>query len=224
MFGAKIPLAKTDPLSLVILPDTGRLPDKVDTRMHSRLPYPQIVDQKSKPLCTAEVVKFLVYFAQSIIVDPSQLYNRSRSMEMSAERRYVPQEQEGVPLDVALQAASDTYGVRPVRLWPSISNLQRSLSLGFPFGFAFILTDEGVAWMRDRTAQIGTSFVYPSSSVFATPVASHAVVAVGFDAQKQLFLIRNSFGQFWGDEGHFFIPFQAILEGRYAASEFFIVL
>ena len=46
----------------------------------------------------------------------------------------------------------------------------------------------------------------------------HAVVAVGFDDQKQAFLIRNSWGSDWGIKGYFWMPYDFISNGNYAHS------
>ena len=38
-------------------------------------------------------------------------------------------------------------------------------------------------------------------------MGGHAVVAVGYDDEKQAFLIRNSWGTDWGQQGHFWMPY-----------------
>ena len=39
------------------------------------------------------------------------------------------------------------------------------------------------------------------------PNGSHAMCIVGYDNAKQLFLVRNSFGDDWGELGYFWIPY-----------------
>ena len=39
---------------------------------------------------------------------------------------------------------------------------------------------------------------------------SHAVVILGYNLSKQMFLAKNSFGTNWGDNGYFWIPFEYI--------------
>lgn len=43
---------------------------------------------------------------------------------------------------------------------------------------------------------------------YEQPIGGHAMVAVGFDAAKRLFLIRNSWGPDWGIGGYFWMPFE----------------
>ncbi len=38
-------------------------------------------------------------------------------------------------------------------------------------------------------------------------IGGHAVTFVGYDLSKKLFLARNSFGEDWGEEGYFWVPF-----------------
>ena len=39
-------------------------------------------------------------------------------------------------------------------------------------------------------------------------LGGHAVLAVGYDNQKQIIIMRNSWGKAWGDKGYFYMPFQ----------------
>lgn len=39
-------------------------------------------------------------------------------------------------------------------------------------------------------------------------INAHAVVLVGYDLNRNLFLAKNSFGNTWGDNGYFWIPFE----------------
>jgi C1A family cysteine protease len=38
-------------------------------------------------------------------------------------------------------------------------------------------------------------------------VGGHAVLAVGYDDTKQVFLVRNSWGSGWGMQGYFTLPY-----------------
>ena len=42
------------------------------------------------------------------------------------------------------------------------------------------------------------------------PLGGHAVTALGYDLTKQLILIKNSFGNEWGDNGYGWISFDYI--------------
>jgi C1A family cysteine protease len=41
-------------------------------------------------------------------------------------------------------------------------------------------------------------------------VGGHAVVAVGYDNKKRVFIVKNSFGTGWGDQGYFYLPYEYV--------------
>ena len=41
-------------------------------------------------------------------------------------------------------------------------------------------------------------------------LGGHAIMAVGYDIQKKVFIIQNSWGDKWGDNGYFYMPFDFI--------------
>lgn len=56
----------------------------------------------------------------------------------------------------------------------------------------FNVTSDGVLWMPDRSAQ---------------PVGGHAMLIVGADFTNRVYIVRNSWGASWGDNGHCYVPF-----------------
>jgi C1A family cysteine protease len=45
-----------------------------------------------------------------------------------------------------------------------------------------------------------------------TVVGGHAVLAMGYDDAKRVFLVRNSWGPAWGDGGYFYMPYAYLLD------------
>lgn len=43
------------------------------------------------------------------------------------------------------------------------------------------------------------------------PLGGHAVAIVGYDIETQYFICRNSWGDDWGDEGYFYMPYEYVL-------------
>jgi C1A family cysteine protease len=39
-------------------------------------------------------------------------------------------------------------------------------------------------------------------------LGAHAMTFVGYDLNKKLFLVRNSFGKYWGLNGYCYMPFE----------------
>ena len=53
-------------------------------------------------------------------------------------------------------------------------------------------------------------------------VGGHAVLAVGYDDATQTFLVRNSWGATWGQDGYFTMPY-AYLTTRGLSSDFWTI-
>lgn len=53
-------------------------------------------------------------------------------------------------------------------------------------------------------------------------LGGHAVLLVGYDKSRQVYIARNSWGARWGDKGYFYMPFQVIQNTR-MSSDFWIV-
>lgn len=70
---------------------------------------------------------------------------------------------------------------------------------GFVFGFTVYESFEG-----DEVARTGKmSLPGPKEQM----MGGHAVFCVGYDDNQQHFIVRNSWGEEWGDEGHFYMPY-----------------
>jgi len=53
-------------------------------------------------------------------------------------------------------------------------------------------------------------FTLPDFSKDTLSISGHAVLLLGFDFGVQSFIARNSWGQGWGVDGHFLLPFRAV--------------
>lgn len=100
---------------------------------------------------------------------------------------------------------------------PSVMKL--CLSEGNPFVFGFTVYE---SFESDAVAQTG---IVPMPATDATGkitesvVGGHAVMCVGYDDSKKMFLCRNSWGSSWGLAGYFWIPYE-YLTNQYLAADF----
>ncbi len=53
-------------------------------------------------------------------------------------------------------------------------------------------------------------------------LGGHAVLVVGYDVGKKHYIVRNSWGSDWGDEGHFYLPFE-YLTSKGLASDMWMI-
>ncbi|KAF8596208.1 cysteine proteinase [Ceratobasidium sp. AG-I] len=71
-----------------------------------------------------------------------------------------------------------------------IKELRQCLDRGLPFVFVMAHDD-----------------VLADSSKKDTSNKLHSLMGVGYDQTEQVFIIRNSWGETWGDKGHFYMPY-----------------
>lgn len=98
-----------------------------------------------------------------------------------------------------------------------LTDLLQCLAQGFPFVFGFSVYDN---FESPDLAKNGYVLSMPTSDMKL--LGGHAVVAVGYDQTKQLFLVRNSWGKDWGNNGYFWQPFDYLTNAN-LASDFWVV-
>ena len=85
-----------------------------------------------------------------------------------------------------------------------IEQLENAIKNGYPFVFGIATYDNNLLINKNNVLQD------PSNN----KTGSHAVCCVGFDREKRLFKIRNSWGVKWGESGHFYMSYESILSDR----------
>lgn len=86
------------------------------------------------------------------------------------------------------------------QLVADVDGMVQALSDNQPVVFGIIIYS-GFMWL-DAT---NTVVAMPSEN--ETDIGAHAMCAVGYDLTKKLFLVKNSFGTDWGNQGYCWIPF-----------------
>ncbi|MEI8075167.1 MAG: C1 family peptidase [Bacteroidota bacterium] len=81
----------------------------------------------------------------------------------------------------------------------SLVQLQSCLAEGFPFVFGFTVFES--------FQSIGKNGIMPMPKPSEKRLGGHAVMAVGYDDNKKVFLVRNSWSNVWGDQGYFYMPY-----------------
>ena len=96
------------------------------------------------------------------------------------------------------------------RVYQSISTIINALNEGYPvvFGFAVYESFEG-----EEVAKTG---IMPMPKENEKLLGGHAVAVVGYCNKQKHFIIRNSWGEEWGDKGYFYMPYKFITNPQYA--------
>jgi C1A family cysteine protease len=87
------------------------------------------------------------------------------------------------------------------------------LAAGYPFVFGFTVYESFES--QDMAHSGVLQMPQPDEQV----LGGHAVLAVGYDDASQRFIVRNSWGDTWGQAGYFTMPY-AYLTTRGLASDF----
>jgi C1A family cysteine protease len=97
----------------------------------------------------------------------------------------------------------------------TVDNIRRSIYQGLPVCFGF---DVYASFMSSAVASSG---VAPIPKAAEVKEGGHAVMAVGYDDDASMLLVRNSWGENWGDHGYFKLPYWFVLNGH--ASDFWAI-
>lgn len=98
----------------------------------------------------------------------------------------------------------------------NVNELLSCLASGYPFVFGFSVYD---SFESDAVAHTG---IVPMPSKDEQILGGHAVMAVGYDLDKKVFIVRNSWGRTWGYHGYCYMPFD-YLTNRDLADDFWVV-
>jgi C1A family cysteine protease len=208
------------------------LPTAVDMRPKC----PPVYDQGQLGSCTANSIGGAIQFEQikqgSKNFVPSRLfiYYNERVMENTVASDSGAQIRDGMkvvskqgappetdwPYDIAkfaekppVQAYTDGAKNRVLsyqRVARVLNQMKGCLASGYPFVFGFTVYD---SFESAAVAHSGHALMpQPGEQV----VGGHAVVAVGYDDANQWFIVRNSWGNSWGMDGYFTLPYQYLLE------------
>jgi C1A family cysteine protease len=104
------------------------------------------------------------------------------------------------------------------RLSQNLTQMKACLADGYPFVFGFTVYE---SFESQAVAQSGTvPMPGPSESV----LGGHCVLAVGYDDAQQRFIMRNSWGTGWGQQGYFTMPYAYLTQANPAlASDFWTI-
>ncbi|HBN07535.1 MAG TPA: hypothetical protein DD435_02435 [Cyanobacteria bacterium UBA8530] len=97
---------------------------------------------------------------------------------------------------------------RIIKGWKQIASvhaMKKSLSDGMPVVFAIAVFD--------NIAQSNSTGNIPLPTEKSEVLGGHAIVCVGYDNAKKVFIIRNSWGTAWGDKGYGYLPYEFVKIG-----------
>ncbi len=201
------------------------LPTRVDLREQ----MPPVYNQSSLGSCTANAIAAAADFQRrrqgSPSISPSRLfiYWNERQMEGSVDQDAGAMIRDGMKVIAKLGVCQESdwpyditkfrdkpgqpcfdkalmyQALEYVRIQQTIFDMQHCLASGFPFVFGFTVYDQFESSECAKTGMV--EMPKPGENA----LGGHAVLAVGYETDR--FIVRNSWGDGWGDKGYFRIPF-----------------
>lgn len=206
------------------------LPKQIDLRTEC----PEVYDQGQLGSCTANAIGAIYEFVQKKETNssfmPSRLFVYYNTREMDGTTSV----DSGARLRDGMKTVSK-IGVCPETEWPYIikmfskrpklkcysiatenkviaykripqvlNQMKACLAEGYPFIFGFTVFEsfEG--------EEVRHSGIVELPREGERSLGGHAVTCVGYDDEKQAFLIRNSWGKDWGLDGHCWMPYSYV--------------
>lgn len=123
---------------------------------------------------------------------------------------YVPPKLAEKPPETCYTQAKKYRAVQYKRLTHKAEQLKGCLASGYPFIFG-IKAHESL--QSPEVARTGHESMPAQGD---KPIGGHAVLAVGYDDSKQWFIVRNSWGDSWGMNGYFTLPYAYVLDEKLA--------
>ncbi len=210
------------------------LPPAVDLRAQC----PPVYDQGQLGSCTANAIAGAIEFDQqkqgTKEFVPSRLfiYYNERVIEGTVSQDAGAQIRDGIKSVAKLGAPPETdwpydianFAEKPpkqayrdarqdlvssyARVVQNLTQMQGCLAAGYPFVFGFTVYESF------ESQEVSSTGIVPMPGPGERVVGGHAVVAVGYDDTKRWFIIRNSWGNGWGDKGYCYMPYEYLLRSN----------
>jgi C1A family cysteine protease len=218
-----------------MLPPNVAIPRSVDLRPHC----PAVYDQLSLGSCTANAIAAAIQFDQmrqkfASPFTPSRLfiYYNERTREHTISSDSGASLRDGIK-SIASQGAcpedlwpylddAQTFAKPPPKICYDVASQHRAVSYarvprvlaqfrgclasGYPFTYGFSVYD---SFMSNAVAATG---VVPMPGPNEQLLGGHAVLAVGYDDVRKMFISRNSWNASWGLGGYFLMPYEYVLD------------
>jgi C1A family cysteine protease len=94
----------------------------------------------------------------------------------------------------------------------TLPQMKAALNAGYPFVVGILV------YQSFESQQVAKTGMVPMPNLQRDQVlGGHAVLCVGYNDTKQLWIMRNSWGTLWGDKGYFYLPYAYLTNSSYSS-------
>jgi C1A family cysteine protease len=214
------------------------LPTSIDLRPKC----PPVYDQGQLGSCTANAIGAAFEFAEPKEVMPSRLfiYYNERVIEHTVSSDSGAMIRDGMQTVSKQGVCSETdwaynikkFATKPpakaytdglkctskiyLRVTQTLNEMKGCLASADPFVFGFTVYESF------ESPTVTSTGIVPMPKKGESVLGGHAVLCVGYDDAKQMWLVRNSWGTSWGILGYFWMPY-AYLTSTTLASDLWVL-
>jgi C1A family cysteine protease len=114
------------------------------------------------------------------------------------------------PPQPCFQKALENQALTYYAVKQDLNQLKGCLAEGFPFVFGFSVYDSF------ESSEVAKTGIVRMPKRNESQLGGHAVMAVGYDDKKKMFLVRNSWGRKWGIAGYCMMPYAYLMDSGLA--------
>ena len=201
----------------------------IKERIDLRNNFPEVYDQGKIGSCTANSLcsifeydnlnfrgsRLFLYYNERLLINETHIDNgayledgiRCLKMFGICKENEFPYNVNNVylrPPDDCYISAKNNYLIEAIHIDNNLDTIKYWLNKNEPISAGILIFSN---FMSYETANTGIVKMPTENDVI---IGGHAIVICGYDDTKQIFILRNSWGSYWGDRGYFYLPYEYI--------------
>jgi len=210
------------------------IPNSIDLRDASSMP--PVYDQGDIGSCTAQVLcaafafehpnflgsRLFLYYNERVLdnnisVDSgATLTDGIKSLQThglcpESEWPYIEEDFATKPPDSCYTSALDHKAIKVYNVPKNLNAMQATLASGIPFVAGIKIFSSFENKIVSETGKV--SMPKPKDKF----LGGHAILICGYNNATKQWIVRNSWGESWGDKGYFYLPYKYLLRPRLSA-------
>jgi len=115
------------------------------------------------------------------------------------------------PPESCYQAALAHHNPKAVNIKNTLADMKGCLNSGFPFVVGILI------YSSFETNKVAATGFVSMPGTKERLLGGHAVLVCGYNDNRQVWIVRNSWGTRWGDRGYFYLPYNYLLNPTLAS-------